>query len=187
MRSRCAAGAPQPVGAAVDHSDVEAFGGQRAGQRPGQMELVLDHDNQHGTGTENASRSAPETGSQLSGPSQRRACSIAPVDETPDEPRAPDEDRRGQENDPTALGPLDRQPRSPDEDDDHEEVDEEHRAASRRGILSGRRLAAAAAAVVVLAGGSAALALNGGGGGDDDTATSSTTVRSSGSRSACKQ
>lgn len=99
------------------------------------------------------------------------------MDETPDEPRAPDEDRRGQENDPTALGPLDRQLPPPDEDDDHEEVDEEHRAASRRGILRGRRLAAAAAAVMVLAGGSAALALNGGGSGDDDdTASSSTTA-----------
>jgi hypothetical protein len=97
--------------------------------------------------------------------------------ETPHEPRGPDEDRRRQRNDPTALGPLDRQLPPPDEgDDDKEEVDEEHRAASRRGILSGRRLAAAAVAVVVLASGSAALALNGDGGGgedDDDTASSS--------------
>ena len=98
------------------------------------------------------------------------------MDETPDEPRAPDEDRRGQENDPAALGPLDLQLPPPDEDDDDEEVDEAHRAASRRGILSGRRLTAAAVAVVVLAGGSAALALNGGGGDDDDTASSSATA-----------
>jgi Pectinacetylesterase len=98
------------------------------------------------------------------------------MDETAHEPRGPDEDRRGQENDPTARGPLDRQLPPPDEDDDDEEIDEEHRAASRRGILSGRRLAAAAVAVAVLASGSAALALNGDGGGgedDDDTASSS--------------
>jgi Pectinacetylesterase len=65
------------------------------------------------------------------------------------------------------------EPGAPDKDDDDEEVDEEHRAAGRRGVLSGRRRAAAAVAVVVLAGGGAALALSGGGGDDDDTASSS--------------
>jgi hypothetical protein len=97
--------------------------------------------------------------------------------ETPDEARGPDEDRRDQDNDPTARGPLDPQPPPPDEDDDDDEDHARHRAASRRAILSGRRLAAAAVAVVVLAGGGAALALNSdGGGGDDDTTSSSTTA-----------
>jgi hypothetical protein len=89
------------------------------------------------------------------------------MDETPDEASGPDEDRRGQENDPAALGPPDRQP-PPDEDDDDDEVDAERGTASRRGILSGRRLAAAAVAVVLVAGSGAALAVNGDGGGDDD-------------------
>jgi hypothetical protein len=76
------------------------------------------------------------------------------MDETPDEPRRPDEDRRGWQNDPTAR-------------DEHED-----QAPSRRGILSGGRLAAAGVAVVVLLGGGAALALNGGGGDDDDDTAS---------------
>jgi hypothetical protein len=38
--------------------------------------------------------------------------------ETPDEARGPDEDRRRQENDPTAVGPQDRQQPPPDDEDD---------------------------------------------------------------------
>jgi hypothetical protein len=43
------AGAPQPVGAVVDHVDIEALRGQPPGERPGQMDLVLDHENPHET------------------------------------------------------------------------------------------------------------------------------------------
>jgi hypothetical protein len=103
--------------------------------------------------------------------------------ETPDEPRGPDEDRRGQQNDPAAIDPLGGQrppPDDPDEPDDEEEHDEEYVAPSRRGILSGARLAAAGVVVVVLLGGGAALAVNGGGGGDGgDPASSSEDGRSS--------
>jgi hypothetical protein len=91
------------------------------------------------------------------------------MDEAPDVPRRPDWDRRGQQDDPTATGPLGGQPPPPDEDDD----DQEHRAPSRRGILSGRRLAAAGVAVVVLVGGVVAFARNEDRGGDDDASTSS--------------
>jgi hypothetical protein len=101
------------------------------------------------------------------------------MDQTPDEARVPDEDRRGEEDDPTALRLPHRQLPSPDEDDDGDEVGVERRATSRRGTMSSRRLTAAAVAVVVLAGGGAALALNGNGGGDgedDDTASSSATA-----------
>jgi hypothetical protein len=87
------------------------------------------------------------------------------MDDTPDEAHGPDEDEA---NDPRALGPLDRQLSSPDEDVDDEKVDRERRPAAPRGSLSRRRLAAAAVAVLVLAGGGAAFALEGGGGGDDD-------------------
>jgi hypothetical protein len=100
------------------------------------------------------------------------------MNETPDEPGRPDEDRRGQQNDPTARDPLGGQPPPPDEDDD-EEAEDEYQAPSRRRILSGGRLAAAGLAVVLLLGGGAALALNGGGGADDDTASSSDDDRSS--------
>jgi hypothetical protein len=96
------------------------------------------------------------------------------MNETPDEPGRPDQDRRGQQNDPTARDPLGGQPPPPDEDDDDEEDEDEYQAPSRRRILTGGRLAAAGLAVVVLLGGGAALALNGGGGdGDDDTTSSS--------------
>jgi len=92
------------------------------------------------------------------------------MDETPDELRRPDGDRRGQHNDQTARDPLDGQPRPPDDDG------EEHRAPSRRGVVRGGRLAAAGVAVVVLLSGGVALAVNGhgggDGGGDDDTASS---------------
>ena len=40
------------------------------------------------------------------------------MDEPPDEARGPDEDRRGQENDPVGMGPPDRRVAPPDEDDD---------------------------------------------------------------------
>lgn len=93
------------------------------------------------------------------------------MNETPDEPRRPDEDRRGQQNDPAAMDPLGGQRPPPDEPDDDEEDEDNHRAPSRRGILSGWRLAAVGVAVVVLVGGGAALALNGGGG-DDGTSSS---------------
>ena len=97
------------------------------------------------------------------------------MDETPDEPRRPDEDWRGQQDDPTATGPLGGQPPPPDQDDDDEEDEYEYedQAPRRRGILSGRRLAAAGFAVVALLGGGAALALSGGWGDGDDTASSS--------------
>jgi hypothetical protein len=102
------------------------------------------------------------------------------MNETPDEPRRPDEERRGQQNDSAAMDPLGGQRPPPDEPDDDEEDEDEYRAPSRRGILSGARLAAAGVAIVVLLGGGAALALNGGGGGDDgDTASSSDDGRSS--------
>jgi hypothetical protein len=126
------------------------------------------------------------------------------MNETPDEPRRPDEDRRGQQNDPAAVDPLGGQRPPPDEDrrgqqndpaavdplggqrpppdepDDDEDDQDEYRAPSRRGIWNGARLAAAGVAVVVLLGGGAALALTGGGGGDDgDTASSSDDGRSS--------
>jgi hypothetical protein len=92
------------------------------------------------------------------------------MNETPNEPAGPDEDRHGQQNDPTARDPLDAHPPPPDDD----EVDEyEYQAPSRRRILSRGRLAAAGLAVVVLLSGGAALALNGDGGGDHDTASSS--------------
>jgi hypothetical protein len=93
------------------------------------------------------------------------------MNETPDEPRRPDEDRRGQQNDLPAMDPLGGQRPPPDEPDDDEEDEDNHRAPSRRGILSGWRLAAVGVAVVVLVGGGAALALNGGGG-DDGTSSS---------------
>jgi hypothetical protein len=94
------------------------------------------------------------------------------MDETPDEPGRPDQDHRGQQNDPTAKDPLGGQPPPPDEYDDDEDEDE-YQAPSRRRILGGRRLAAAGFAVVVLLGGGAALALSGGGGNGDDTTSSS--------------
>jgi hypothetical protein len=90
------------------------------------------------------------------------------MDETPDELRRPDEERRGQRNDPTGRDPLGGQPPPPDEDDE-----DEHQAPSRRRTLGGGRLAVAGVAVVVLLGGGVALAVNGDGGGDDDDAASS--------------
>jgi hypothetical protein len=103
------------------------------------------------------------------------------MNEPPDQPRRPDEDRRGQRNDPAAMDPLGGQRPPPDDPNEDEEDEDEYPAApSRRGILSGARLAAAGVAVVVLLGGGAALALNGGGGGDDgDTASSADDGRSS--------
>jgi hypothetical protein len=97
------------------------------------------------------------------------------MNETPDQPRRPDQDRRDQHNDPTARDPLDGHPPPPDDDDDDEDQndEDEHQAPSRRRILSRGRLAAAGVAVVVLLGGGAALALNGDGAGDSDTASSS--------------
>ncbi len=95
------------------------------------------------------------------------------MDETPDEPGRPDQDRRGQQNDRTADGPLGGQSPPPDDHDDDEEDEDEYQAPSRRRILSGRRLAAAGFAVVVLLGGGAAIALSGGGGDGHDTASSS--------------
>ncbi|HEY3142918.1 MAG TPA: hypothetical protein VGJ86_17385 [Acidimicrobiales bacterium] len=91
------------------------------------------------------------------------------MDETPDEPRRPDGDRRDQHDEPTGRGSLGGQPHLPDEADDDEE--ETYQATSRRGILSGGRLVAIGFAVLVLLGGGVALALNGGGSGG--TASSS--------------
>ncbi len=95
------------------------------------------------------------------------------MDASPDEPGGPDEDRWGQQNDPTAMGPLGGRPPLPDEDDDDDEDEGEYQAPSRRRILSGRRLAAAGVAIVVLLGGGVAVARNGDGGGDDDASASS--------------
>jgi hypothetical protein len=89
------------------------------------------------------------------------------MDETPDEPRRADEDWRGKQNDPTAIGRLRGQPSPLDEADE-----EQHQAPSRQGILSGGRRAAAGVAAVVLLGGAAAIALNGGAGGDDSVSSS---------------
>jgi hypothetical protein len=94
------------------------------------------------------------------------------MNETPNEPLGPDEDRRRQQNDPAANLPGGQSPPPRDEDDEDEDLGEEQ-APSRRRISSGRRLAAAGFAVVVLLGGGAALALSGGGGDGDDTTSSS--------------
>jgi hypothetical protein len=95
------------------------------------------------------------------------------MNETPDQPRRPDQDRRDHQNDPTATDPLDGHPPPPDDDDEDEVDEDEYQAPSRRRIVSRGRLAAAGLAVVVLLGGGAALALGDDGGGDDDSASSS--------------
>jgi hypothetical protein len=94
------------------------------------------------------------------------------MNETSNEPVGPDEDRRGQQNDPASRDPQGAQSPPPDEDDDDEEDLDEYQAPSGRRILSGRRLAAAGLAVAALVGGGAALALNGGDGADNTTSSS---------------
>jgi hypothetical protein len=91
------------------------------------------------------------------------------MNETPNEPLGPDEDRRRQQNDPAANPPGGQSPPPGDEDDDDEDLGEEQ-APSRRRILSAGRLAAAGVVVVALLGGGAVLALSGG---DDDSTSSS--------------
>jgi hypothetical protein len=95
------------------------------------------------------------------------------MNETPDQPHRPDQDRRDHQNDPTDRDPLDGHPPPPDDDDEDEVDEDDYQAPSRRRIVSRGRLAAAGLAVAVLLGGGAALALGGDGGGDDDTASSS--------------
>jgi hypothetical protein len=91
------------------------------------------------------------------------------MNETPNEPLGPDEDRHRQQNDPAANEPGGQSPPPGDEDDDEDDLGEEQ-APSRRRILSAGRLAAAGVVVVALLGGGAALALNRG---DDDSTSSS--------------
>jgi hypothetical protein len=95
------------------------------------------------------------------------------MNETPNEPVGPDEDRRGQHNDPASSDPQGTQSLPPGEDEDDEEDLDAYPATSRRRILSGRRLAATGLVIVGLLGGGMALALNGGDGADDNTTSSS--------------
>jgi hypothetical protein len=94
------------------------------------------------------------------------------MDETSNEPVGPDEDRRGQQNDPASSDPQGAQSLPPGEDDDDAEDLDEYQAPSGRRILSGRRVAAAGLAVAALVGGGAALALRGGDGADNTTSSS---------------
>lgn len=78
------------------------------------------------------------------------------MNETPDEPRRPDDDRRRLQNDPTVTHPMGRQPQPPHQDDDN-------KPAIWRRIRSRRRIVAAAIAVMVLLVGGTGFALAGGG------------------------